>query len=96
MPDSLQTLEAERSRILGQFTTLGDLRPGSICAVARRCGRTGPSPGIHRPFCNSQEMNIVNPSSMFGTHVRPKMFAEPRLFPPSPNRSGEPDPIASA
>lgn len=39
MPDSLPELEAERSKILGQFNTLGDLRPGSICAVARRCGK---------------------------------------------------------
>ncbi len=27
MPNSLPELEAERSQILGQFTTLGDLRP---------------------------------------------------------------------
>jgi hypothetical protein len=39
MPDSLPELEAERSAILHQFTTLGDLRPGSICAVPRRCGK---------------------------------------------------------
>jgi hypothetical protein len=39
MPNSLSELEAERSSILRQFTTLGDLRPGSICAVARRCGK---------------------------------------------------------
>jgi hypothetical protein len=39
MPNSLPQLEAERSRILHQFSTLGDLRPGSICAVARRCGK---------------------------------------------------------
>jgi hypothetical protein len=39
MPNSLPELEAERSGILRQFTTLGDLRPGSICAVARRCGK---------------------------------------------------------
>ena len=39
MPNSLPDLEAERSKILRQFTTLGDLRPGSICAVARRCGK---------------------------------------------------------
>ena len=39
MPDSLPTLEAERSRILRQFTTLGDLRPGSIYASVRRCGK---------------------------------------------------------
>jgi hypothetical protein len=39
MPNSLSELEAERSKILRQFATLGDLRPGSICAVARRCGK---------------------------------------------------------
>ena len=39
MPNSLPELEAERSKILRHFTTLGDLRPGSICAVPRRCGK---------------------------------------------------------
>ena len=39
MPDSLSTLEAERSQILRQISSLGDWRPGSICAVARRCGK---------------------------------------------------------
>ena len=39
MPTTLQELEAERSHLLRQFTNLGDLRPGSICAVARRCGK---------------------------------------------------------
>jgi hypothetical protein len=39
MPISLPELEAERSQILRQFTTLSDLRPGSICAVSRRCGK---------------------------------------------------------
>jgi hypothetical protein len=39
MPNSVPELEAERAQILRQFTTLGDLRPGSICAVPRRCGK---------------------------------------------------------
>ncbi len=39
MPDSLPDLEAQRSLILRQIATLGDLRSGSICAVARRCGK---------------------------------------------------------
>jgi len=39
MPDSLPALETERSQILRQISTLGDLRPGSICAVSRRCGK---------------------------------------------------------
>jgi len=39
MPDSLPELEAQRSKILRQFTTLSDFRLGSICAVPRRCGK---------------------------------------------------------
>ena len=39
MPDSILKLEEERSKILLQFTTLGDFRPGTICASARRCGK---------------------------------------------------------
>lgn len=39
MPDSLAALEADRSRLLLQFLGLGDLRPGSITATIRRCGK---------------------------------------------------------
>ena len=39
MPDSLPQLEQERSKILRHFTNLGDLRPGSIYASVRRCGK---------------------------------------------------------
>ena len=39
MPDSLSALESARSQILRQINTLEDLRPGSICAVSRRCGK---------------------------------------------------------
>lgn len=39
MPDSLTTLEAERADLLQQFQNLGDLRPGSVTAVVRRCGK---------------------------------------------------------
>ena len=39
MPDVLNTLEADRSRLLEEFLRLGDLRPGSITAVVRRCGK---------------------------------------------------------
>jgi hypothetical protein len=41
MPESLQDLEAQRAGILRQFSTLGDLRVGSISAVVRRCGKAG-------------------------------------------------------
>ena len=39
MPDSLSALEADRSKLLEEFLGLGDLRPGSITAVVRRCGK---------------------------------------------------------
>lgn len=39
MPENLAALEAKRSGVLQEFLGLGDLRPGSISAVARRCGK---------------------------------------------------------
>jgi hypothetical protein len=39
MPDSLTALEAERADLLQQFQNLGDLRPGSVTTVVRRCGK---------------------------------------------------------
>jgi len=39
VPDSLIALEADRSKLLQQFLGLGDLRPGSITATIRRCGK---------------------------------------------------------
>lgn len=39
MPTTLASFEAERAQLLQQFQSLGDLRPGSITAMARRCGK---------------------------------------------------------
>ena len=39
MLDSLAALEVDRANLLREFLTLGDLRPGSITAVVRRCGK---------------------------------------------------------
>ena len=39
MPDTLDSLEGDRTRLLEEFLRLGDLRPGSITAVVRRCGK---------------------------------------------------------
>lgn len=39
MPDDLAALEAQRSELLQKFLDLSDLRPGSITAVTRRCGK---------------------------------------------------------
>jgi hypothetical protein len=40
MADDLATLETQRSKLLEEFLRLGDLRPGSITAVTRRCGKS--------------------------------------------------------
>jgi len=40
MSDLLNSLEAQRTKILQQFLGLGDLRPGSISAVVHRCGKS--------------------------------------------------------
>jgi len=39
MPNPLPQLEAQRSKLLREFTALRDFRLGSICAVPRRCGK---------------------------------------------------------
>src|SRR5580700_739591 len=39
MTDTLDALETERARLIEEFLRLGDLRPGSITAVVRRCGK---------------------------------------------------------
>jgi hypothetical protein len=39
MPNDLATLETQRSKLLEEFLGLRDLRPGSITAVTRRCGK---------------------------------------------------------
>ena len=40
MSDDLATLETQRSKLLEEFLGLGDLRPGSVTAVTRRCGKS--------------------------------------------------------
>jgi hypothetical protein len=39
MPRSLPELEQERLALVRAFTELGDLRPGSITGIVRRCGK---------------------------------------------------------
>ena len=39
MSQSLADLEAARAKLLQQFLTLGDFRPGTVSATPRRCGR---------------------------------------------------------
>jgi hypothetical protein len=54
MSESLAALEADRSLLLEEFLGLGDLRPGSMTAVVRRCGKptchcAKPDDGGHDP-----------------------------------------------
>ena len=47
MPDSLATLEQQRSEILLRIFHLGDFRSGSITAIQGRCGK--PNCHCHQP-----------------------------------------------
>ena len=39
MSETIESLETERTTVLQEFLSLGDLRPGSITAPKRRCGK---------------------------------------------------------
>ncbi len=39
MPQSLSDLEKQRSSLASQLVQLGDLRPGSVTGIVRRCGK---------------------------------------------------------
>ena len=39
MPQSLSELEQQRSVLAAQISQLGDLRPGSVTGITRRCGK---------------------------------------------------------
>jgi hypothetical protein len=39
MPQSLSELEQQRSLLVAQLARLGDLRPGSVTGMVRRCGK---------------------------------------------------------
>ena len=39
MPQSLVELEQQRSRLVTELSHLGDLRPGSVTGIVRRCGK---------------------------------------------------------
>ncbi|MCJ7787646.1 MAG: hypothetical protein MUP20_02865 [Methyloceanibacter sp.] len=55
MSQSLADLEAVRTKLLQQFLTLGDLRPGTVSAIPRRCGKASchcarPNDAAHPQF----------------------------------------------
>ena len=77
MSNALQKLEGERSIILSQFAALGDLRPGSICAVARRCGK--PSCHCAKPGDPGHEPQIRLTRRVAGKTVA-ESFASPAAW----------------
>ena len=77
MPDSLPALETERSQILRQISTLGDLRPGSFCAVPRRCGK--PSCHCAKPNDPGHDPQIRLTYKVDGKTVA-ESFATPAAF----------------
>ena len=50
MPNNLLELEQKRSRLLTGLAQLGDLRPGSVTAIVRRCGK---------PTCHCAQPNAA-------------------------------------
>jgi len=41
MAETLQSLERRRNEIAQEITGLGDLRPGSVTAIHKKCGKSG-------------------------------------------------------
>lgn len=73
VPDSLTDLERERAKLLQQFLSLGDFRPGSITASVRRCGKPSchcakPNDAGHEPqFRLSRKVNGKTVNENFAT-----------------------------
>src|SRR5437016_7839293 len=72
MFDQLATLETQRSKLLGEFLGLGDLRPGSITAVTRRCGK---------PSCHCAKRNDPGHDPQFRLTRRVAGKTETETFP---------------
>lgn len=74
MPDSLATLERQRTAILSEMLQLGDFRSGSITAVSGRCGKAScrchqPGQPAHGP--NYRLTRKVNAKTVSETFASP-------------------------
>jgi hypothetical protein len=56
MPESLATLEQQRTAILSQILHLGDFRSGSITAISGRCGK--PNCHCHQPWATGSRPEL--------------------------------------
>jgi hypothetical protein len=77
MPNSLSALEAQRTQILRQISSLGDLRPGSISAVVRRCGK--PTCHCAKPNDPGHDPQLRLTRTVHGKTVA-ESFASPTAF----------------
>src|SRR5277367_6304077 len=77
MSPSLAALEAERAQLLQQFLSLGDLRPGCISAVARRCGK--PTCHCAKPDDSGHEPQLRLTRKVKGKSVA-ESFSTPAAF----------------
>jgi uncharacterized protein DUF6788 len=77
MSDPLPALEAERSQLLRQLANLGDLRPGSICAIVRRCGK--PTCHCAKPHDPGHDPQLRLTRTVRGKTVA-ESFASPAAF----------------
>ena len=81
MPQTLAELEATRSRILRQFLTLGDFRPGTMTAAPHRCGR---------PTCHcARPDGIGHPQFRLLRKVKGKSVAESFATPAAFRKAAE-------
>lgn len=70
MANTLSALESSRSSLLQQISQLGDMRPGSVTTVFRRCGQptchcarpNDPGHGPHFQLTSKQEGKTVTQS----------------------------------
>jgi len=73
MPDSLPTLEAQRTQTQLQISRLGDMRSGSITSTGGRCGNPGchchrPHDPGHGPFYRlTRKVNGKSVTETFAT-----------------------------
>lgn len=81
MSDSLADLETARTQLLRQFLTLGDLRPGNVSAIPRRCGK---------PQCHcAQPDSTGHPQFRLLRKLKGKTVAESFATPSGFRRAGE-------
>lgn len=90
MPESLPELLDSRSRLLQELSQLGDLQPGSISSVRRRCGKPScrcaqpndPGHGPHQQLTQKIAGKTVTHTLSSPTAVRKaeKEIAEFRRF----------------